>query len=113
MSQPHESLMELVCSYCERRNWIPVGQREFSIGDWRLIVNGSGVTWKGVLPWHVLADHQVHMATVMFSAFGGTAVGYHEAETDLRAALLDALVPGRDAAGAQDETDAFRARGCR
>jgi hypothetical protein len=84
---PRESLMMLVAGYCERKGWIPVGQRIFRVGDWLVTVNGSAEVWNKLPPWHVLADNQVYLSMLLFSPAGGTVGGYQDGEPEFRAAL--------------------------
>lgn len=81
------NLMMLVAGYCERRGWIPVGRRQFDVGEWHVRINGSREPWDGLDQWHVLAENVRYLGMLLFSAHNGTVGGYRESEGAFRAAL--------------------------
>jgi hypothetical protein len=34
-------VFDLIREYAERHDWLPIGWRTFTVGDWRVTVNGS------------------------------------------------------------------------
>ena len=94
--------MDLIRRYAERQGWIPIGYREFTVGDWDITVNGTGEDRDLIAPWHTRAVHREILAMLVFSAHGGSAVGWREAEEmfirDLERALF--VEPSAEEGGA-------------
>jgi hypothetical protein len=77
--------------YAERQGWIPIGFRTFTVGPWKVTVNGTPEDHLDVPMYHALVEHRDIIAMMLFSPFGGSVGGWCDAEDtfirDMEAAL--------------------------
>lgn len=84
---------DLIRQYAERRGWIPIGRREFVVGEWEIKVNGSKDPWEDVPPFHAHVHNRIYVGSLLLSPLSGLAVGYKGTEPEFIAAMKAAVTP--------------------
>lgn len=90
MSEQTETISEafdLIAQYAEREGWIPIGWREWTVGPWRIKVNGTTETIDGVRPYHAQVEHQDIIAIMVIHPFVGSVGGWKDTEADFITAM--------------------------
>lgn len=84
----------LVAMYAKAQGWIPIGHKVFTVGEWRIEVNGTREVIGKLSPYHALVENQKYLGAMVMHAYGGSVGGYKDAEKefiDAMRAALDAL----------------------
>ncbi len=87
MSEQICEAFDLIRQYAEREGWIPIGWKDFTVGPWRIRVNGSPQIREDIRPYHALIEHQDVVALMLISPFGGSVGGWSQAEDDFVATM--------------------------
>lgn len=91
MTEKLSLAMVLVAEYATKKNWLPIGDRSFTVGEFDVRVNGTPVEVDGIPPWHVRADHRLYMGMLLFSPAGGGAIGFQGTEDEFIETLKEAI----------------------
>jgi len=78
---------DLIRQYAEQQGWIPIGFRSFRVGDWGVTVNGTGERRDDVPPFHARVENARYVGLMLFSPFGGGAMGFADTEAEFCAAM--------------------------
>ena len=78
---------DLIRRYAKRKGWIPIGWREFTVGPWRVRVNGTREVRDAIQPYHALVEHQDIIAFMALNPFQGTIGGWKDTESDFIATM--------------------------
>lgn len=92
--QPIVEAFDLIRQYAERQRWIPIGWREWHVGEWRIRVNGTPESHDGVPPWHALIEHDTIIAMMLIHPYHGCMLGWKETEDEFVAAMKAELSRG-------------------
>jgi len=84
-------VFDLIREYAERHDWLPIGWRTFTVGDWRVTVNGTKEERDSIPPFHALVEHSRYVSLMLFSPFGGDSLGWSGAEVEFCTAMQTAL----------------------
>lgn len=98
MTEPISLAFDLIRRYAEREGWIPIGWREWTVGPWRITVNGTNQKRAGISPYHALIQHDEYVGLMLINPFGGTVGGWKDTENEFVAAMEAALAQPADAA---------------
>jgi hypothetical protein len=91
MSEKICEAMSLVADYALKKDWAPIGDRAFSVGDWDVRVNGTNKTVEGIPPFHAQAVNRRYMGMMIFNAFGGSSGGWKDTEREFIEAMKKAI----------------------
>lgn len=90
-SDKYSEAFDLIVQYAERERWIPIGWREWTVGPWRIQVNGTRQTRDGVPPFHAFVENQTYVGMMLLHARGGTVGGYENTEAEFIEAMRETL----------------------
>lgn len=88
---PISMAFELIRRYAEREGWIPIGWREFTVGPWRVRVNGTKEEREAIPPYHAAVEKPESIGIMLLHPYGGKAMGWQTMEDDFIHAMSEAL----------------------
>ena len=103
MSEQYSEAFDWIRQYAEREGWIPIGWRDFTVGSWRIRVNGTRVERDSIPPYHALIEHRGIVALLMVNPFGGSVGGWQDAEAEFCAAMRAEVGPAIQGVGSTGE----------
>lgn len=87
MSEQFSEAFDLIRQYAERQGWVPIGWRDWTVGPWRIRVNGTGEKRDNVPPYHALIEHADIIALMLIHPLGGQVGGWSKTEENFIAAM--------------------------
>ena len=82
---------DLIRQYATLQGWIPIGHKMFTIGDWRVEVNGTRKVIGKLSPFHALVENQRYIGAMVMHPYGGSVGGYKDTEPEFVAAIRAAI----------------------
>jgi hypothetical protein len=78
---------DLIRQYAVGKGWVPIGWRDWTVGPWRIRVNGTPTQRGQIPPYHALVEHQHIVSLLLISPLGGRVGGWAQGEDDFIAAM--------------------------
>lgn len=88
---PISEAFDLIAQYAAQRGWMPIGWREWTVGPWKITVNGTHLPTNNIPAFHALVENEEYVALMLIHPFGGTVGGFKDTEANFIAAMQDAV----------------------
>ena len=91
-TEPTCMAFSLIADYAIQQGWTPIRFRSFTVGPWKVTVNGTKTERDGLAPFHALVENtDIFAALMVINPFGGTAGGWEKTEDAFIEAMQSAI----------------------